>query len=80
MSKRDPRVVSVVVSGSIPFATEKFLSRLEPIERDLLEELHFRPEEYRNASMFLNIGTNDYNAPPGGVRNFYRIFTPSVLR
>lgn len=74
MMKYDPRVVSVVCSGSIPFATEDWLRRIEaqePLARFLAEQIKLKPEFYEHDTWFLNLGTNDFNAHPTAARQVY---------
>jgi hypothetical protein len=73
MQRHDPRVLSVVVSGSFPFATKEYLAQYGPKPHELFmgEQVGLFPEPAVNESFFTNVGTNDYNAHPTGVRKFY---------
>ena len=73
MQRHDHRVLSVVVSGSFPFATKEYLAQYGPKPHELFmgEQIGFFPELYTDSSFFINVGTNDFGAHPTGVRKFY---------
>jgi enterochelin esterase-like enzyme len=72
MLKEDPRIVSVVSSGSIPFATDEYLNEnKQDYVRYFIDAFHLRPSEFEESTIFFNIGTNDYNAPPTPVCDLY---------
>lgn len=75
MFKEDPRIVSVVCSGSIPFATNEYIeANSEPYIQHFVEEFYLRPNDFENSTIFFNLGSNDYNAPPKNVtETYYRL-------
>jgi enterochelin esterase family protein len=72
MFKVDPRIVSVISSGSIPFANDEYLKEDQPAYvRQFVDAFFLRPREFEQSTIFFNIGTNDYNAPPTPVSDVY---------
>jgi len=81
MLKYDPRIVSVVASGSIPFGTPEMLARLarrEPLVYFLAEQFKLKPEDFQQDSFFTNLGTNDFNAHPTSARKTYESYRGDV--
>ena len=71
MLKYDPRIVSVVSSGSIPFASPAMLRKLterEPLTPHLVEQFRIKPSDLAKETIMFNLGSNDYNAHPTEAR------------
>ena len=71
MMKYDPRIISVVSSGSIPFASAAMLRKLtarEPLTPYLVEQFKIKPTDLADDTIFFNLGSNDYNAHPTEAR------------
>ena len=71
MMKFDPRIISVVSSGSIPFASPTMLRKLterEPLTPHLVEQFKIKPADLANDTIMFNLGSNDHNAHPTEAR------------
>lgn len=71
MMKYDPRIKSVVSSGSIPFGTPAMVRKLaakEPLAPFLVEQFKLKPADFAKATIMFNLGSNDYNAHPTSAR------------
>jgi hypothetical protein len=71
MMKLDPRIKSVVSSGSIPFGTPAMIRKLaakEPLAPFLVEQFKLKPADFAKDTILFNLGSNDYNAHPTSAR------------
>jgi len=71
MMKYDPRIVSVVSSGSIPFASPSMLRKLtarEPLTPHLVDQFKIKPSDITGDTILFNLGSNDFNAHPTEAR------------
>ena len=71
MLKYDSRIVSVVSSGSIPFASPAMLRKLterEPLTPHLVGQFRIKPSDLAKETIMFNLGSNDYNAHPTEAR------------
>ncbi|MDP6794006.1 MAG: PhoPQ-activated protein PqaA family protein [Verrucomicrobiota bacterium] len=71
MMKYDPRIISVVSSGSIPFASPAMLRKLtarESLTPHLVEQFKIKPTDLADDTILFNLGSNDFNAHPTEAR------------
>ena len=71
MLKHDPRIISVVSSGSIPFGSPAMVKRLtqkEPLTPFVVKQFKVTPADIVKDTIMFNLGSNDFNAHPTSAR------------
>jgi len=71
MMKYDPRIISVVSSGSIPFASPSMLRKLtarDSFAPFFVEQFKVKPSDIATDTILFNLGSNDFNAHPTEAR------------